>query len=203
MEALEAWRRLDAELIRQRPAGITVGLERLRLAARAVEREHQLSSLALAERVLRDQRFELADDLGVAAKLEVGVDSVLDRRQPQLLEAPDLVLRKRLVLELGQGRPSPECECTTERVGTVFGRQRACVGDEPLEAGEVELRRIDGEEIPRRSRDDDVVTESLAEGGNGVLERGRGRGRRLLAPEVVHEAIGRDHPVRLQKEQRE
>ena len=52
-----------------------VGLERLGLAAAAVQREHQLAAQVLAQRVLSHQRLELADELGVAAEREVGLDA--------------------------------------------------------------------------------------------------------------------------------
>ena len=61
-------------------ARLAVGLERLRLPAGAVKREHPLAVQALAQRVLSDQRVELADHLGVPTGLEVGVDRHLGRR---------------------------------------------------------------------------------------------------------------------------
>ena len=83
---------LDPELLDQRPARVAVDVERLGLATRAVEREHELAAQALAQRVLGDQRLELADELGVAAERELGVDALLERRHAQLLEARDLRL---------------------------------------------------------------------------------------------------------------
>ena len=61
-----------------------VDLERVGLAARAVEREHQLAAQPLAQRVLVDERFELADELRVAAERELGLGALLDEREPQL-----------------------------------------------------------------------------------------------------------------------
>ena len=58
-----------------------VHLERLGLASRPVEREHQLSPKALAQRMLFDERLELADQLLCGPQLEVRLDSLLDRRQ--------------------------------------------------------------------------------------------------------------------------
>ena len=101
--------RLEPELVERRPR-VAVGLERLGLPARAVEREHQLPAQPLAVRMLGDQRLELADELGVAAEREVGLDPLLERRQPQLLEPRRLDPRERLVVELGQRRPAPQRE---------------------------------------------------------------------------------------------
>ena len=96
VEALQLGARLDAELVDERLPRRRVHLERLGLPPGPVEREHQLRARALAKRVRSDERLELADELGVAAEGEVGVDPLLERREPQLLEARDLVLRERL-----------------------------------------------------------------------------------------------------------
>ena len=65
------------ELAPRRP----VDLQRLGLARRAVEREHQLAAQPLAQRVLGDQRLQLADQVRVPAGGEVGVDALLERRR--------------------------------------------------------------------------------------------------------------------------
>ena len=71
-----------------------IGLERLGLAPRAVEREHQLAAERLAQRVLADERLELADHVAVPPELEIGVDALPQRDEPELLEAADLRLRE-------------------------------------------------------------------------------------------------------------
>ena len=82
MQLAEGRARLDPELVHQRAAGVLVGLERLGLPAGAIEREHQLRAQPLAQRILGDERLQLADELGVAAGLEVGVDALLEHGQP-------------------------------------------------------------------------------------------------------------------------
>ena len=67
LELLEAGARLDPELVEQGGARRPVRVERLGLAARAVEREHQLGAERLAQRVLGDERLQLPDELGRAA----------------------------------------------------------------------------------------------------------------------------------------
>ena len=72
----------------------------------------------LACRMLSYERLELGDQRGVMTEREVGLDAVLERDQPQLLEPRDLVLRERLVGEIGQRRPAPERErgsCSVSR----------------------------------------------------------------------------------------
>ena len=58
----------------------------------------------------RTTLLELADELGSATKLELGLDPLLDGGQPQLLEPGGLVLGERLVREVGQRRTAPELE---------------------------------------------------------------------------------------------
>ena len=52
--------------------------------------------------MLLGQRLELADELRVPAEREVGLDPLLQRRKPEILQAPRLGAGKRLTGELGQ-----------------------------------------------------------------------------------------------------
>ena len=54
---------LETELAVEELSALPVGLEGLRLAAGAVEREHQEPAQPLAMRMLADQRFELGHEL--------------------------------------------------------------------------------------------------------------------------------------------
>ena len=112
---------VDAELVDQRPAGVVERRERVRLAAGVVEREHQLRAEPLAQRMAGDLRLELADQLGAAAQREIGLDPVLERRQPLLLEPRDLRLRERLVGHVGQRRAAPDRERLPQPFGRVAG----------------------------------------------------------------------------------
>ena len=133
LELPERRARLEPELVERRPR-VAVGLERLRLPARAVEREHELAPEPLAVRMLGDQRLELADQARVAAEREVGLDPLLERRQPELLEPAGLDPRERLLAELGQRRPAPEGERLAQQARRAAGVGVARLGDEPLEA---------------------------------------------------------------------
>ena len=117
--------RLEPELARQLAPRRPVGLQRLGLARRAVQREHQLAAQPLAQRVLGDQRLELADELRVPAGGEVGVDALLERREPQLLQPRALGLRERLVGEVGERRPAPQ----RERLSCGAARRRAAASN--------------------------------------------------------------------------
>jgi hypothetical protein len=59
--------RLDAELLHQHHSRGPIRLERLSLAARAVQREHLLAAQALAQRMLGGQALQLSHHLVVAA----------------------------------------------------------------------------------------------------------------------------------------
>jgi hypothetical protein len=59
---------------------MVVDLKRFGLAARSVQREHQLPTKALAERLLLHEYLELAHKLGMRTGLQLRVDSLLQRR---------------------------------------------------------------------------------------------------------------------------
>ena len=117
LEMPERLARLEPELGGEVLPAVLVRLQRLRLATRAVQRQHELTAEALAERVALDERLELADQLVVPSEREVAVDPLLEGRQAELVEPGDLRLRERLVREVGEGRPAPERERVTEPVG--------------------------------------------------------------------------------------
>ena len=81
LQALELRARVQAEVLDQDVAGAAVGVERVGLAAGAVEGEHQLRVQALAEGVLGGEALELAGDGGVAAEREVVLEPLLERVQ--------------------------------------------------------------------------------------------------------------------------
>ncbi len=106
---------LDAELLGEELPCAPVKLESVRLAARPVEREHELPARALAQRVLPRQGFELGDELGRAPEREVGLDALLQTGEARLLEPCDLGLGEWLVDEVDERRPPPERQRTAKR----------------------------------------------------------------------------------------
>src|SRR5207244_1760102 len=78
LQLLERGTRLDPQLVDEVPPRRLVRLQRLRLPAGAVEREHQLAAQAFSERMPGDQLLELADDLRVTAVPEIAVDALLE-----------------------------------------------------------------------------------------------------------------------------
>ena len=82
VQLLQRWAGLDSELVDEHAPGVVVDLERFRLPARSIEREHQLAAKPLAKRVLVGERLELADQVAVTACFELCLDPVLERREP-------------------------------------------------------------------------------------------------------------------------
>src|SRR5262249_57763871 len=74
VEPLQRRARLDAELVDECAPGVEIRLERLGLAARAVERQHQLAAQPFAERVLPDEGLELAGEIQTGRLLVCGCD---------------------------------------------------------------------------------------------------------------------------------
>ena len=110
LESLQRLARLDPQLVHEHAPRPWYASSASACRPRPVEREHQLSAQTLAQRVLRDKRLQLGDQVAVAAEREVGLDPLLDCRQPKLLQPRDLDLRKRVVRKLRQRRAAPERE---------------------------------------------------------------------------------------------
>ena len=162
---LGSW--LDAELLDEDLARVAIGLQRIGLAAAAVQREHQLRVQPLAPRMLRPELSELGDQLAVASHRKVGLDAHLQRRQALLLKPRDLGRRERRGSDLGERRPAPQLQRRTQRRGSVVatsGRERlAAVSDQTLEALSVELAGAHAQPVAgRRSYQHLRVVERLS-----------------------------------------
>src|SRR4051794_12666470 len=62
---------LDPELLDECSSRLLVGLERLRLAARPVQRNHQLATQALPQRMLPGKRLQLPNEIGVSPQHQI------------------------------------------------------------------------------------------------------------------------------------
>ena len=85
----------------------------------------------LAQRMLGDQRVELADHLGVPAGREVGVDRHLRRAQPQIVEAADLGGRERLVGDVRERVAVPQRERLARRATPSSSRSKRAASTSP------------------------------------------------------------------------
>ena len=156
----------------------------------------------------RDERLELGDEDTVAPAREVGVDPLLECRQPRLVQALDLHRRSRLEEEVGERRAAPEAERLPQRVSDlVRTRQALRLLDELLEAPRVDVGRIDVEHVAARLREQPRLAvlrlEQLPEPRDVHLERVRGRLGRRASPELVDEPVRRERLIRVQQEDRE
>jgi hypothetical protein len=155
---------------------------------------------ALAERVGTGERLELTRDLGVAAAGELGVEPLLVRGEPQLVQPGDLGLSERLVRQVGERRPPPQIESVAQQLRRRRGSCAAGLGDELLEALEVELTRLEAQDVAGRARDDHTRSELPAQLGDEDVDALDDRRGRRLAPELVDQPLGRDHLVRVQEQ---
>ena len=193
LELLEAGARLDSELVEEGGARRPVRVERLGLATRAVEREHQLRAERLAQRVLGDERLQLRHELGRAAGREVGLDPLLDRRDVLLLEPGGLERE----LAVAERVAAPETQRLAQQLGGAWRLAAPRRGDELVEAPHVDVPL---DEVAGLARLDRTFSECLAEARDVDLQR-RGRGRRrLVAPELVDQVLRRHDPTGVQGE---
>ena len=71
--------------------------------------------------MLRDQRLQLRHECGIAAKCEIGIDSLLERAQSQLVELCHGGARERLGPQLRQRLIPPELEGIVQQGGPTLG----------------------------------------------------------------------------------
>src|SRR4051812_37883237 len=103
-----------------------------------------------------DQRLELRYELGVTSARELCVHEVRLRGQPGLLEPSRFALGERLVVEVGERVSAPQCQCLPQQFGIARGAPAPC---EQLEALEVELPRLDPQQVTRWSGQQPVLAE--------------------------------------------
>jgi hypothetical protein len=193
--------------LEERALRLAIRRERLGPAARPVQRQHQLLAKPLAQWVLLDERLQLGEQLDVEAEQEIGRDTVLERRDAQLLEADDLRLREREARELGQRGSAPQVEGFAQlrrREDGVAGDERASsLRRQALEPKHVDALRVHAQDVaglPCRER---VVREHLAQPGGVDMQRGRSRLGRRETPQPFDQLVGGDDAVRVQDQQRE
>src|SRR5262249_3011947 len=152
--------RLEAEFAAKLPSAESVGFQRRRLAAAAIERQHQLSAQRLPKRVPADKRLQLADHIGMAPERQFDFEPLLDRRQAKLSESVALAVPMR-GSKLGKGFAAPERERLSElrgrRLWIAASERGPTLAKQPLEAEEVKMLGLDAEQVAGRLRDDDLM----------------------------------------------
>ena len=206
LQTLQRRAGVDAELLGQGLPRRSVAVERLRLPAAAIQREHVLSPEPLAQWVLGDEGRELRDHLRLATACEVGVDPPLERTQPELLQASDGRQRERLV-EVGERRSPPQVERLAQRRG---GLRRPVVVEgldprlgEPLEPAQVQFAGLHGDRVAASAGRDRVLAQRVAQIRDVALQDVGGGLGRLVPPDVVDQPARGDDLVRVQEQHRE
>ena len=173
-------------------------MERVGLAAAAVEREHQLAAQTLAERGLGDERLELRDERVLAAESEVGVGAILERRETELFQPRDLALCEGLVPQVGQRLPAPERKRLAQIRSSARSGSTRCRARASSDSNLARSSSLHGDvhQIAGRARLDPVCAEELAQGGDVPVQRGlRGPGGRL-SPKGVDQLLAAARPPR-------
>jgi hypothetical protein len=205
LELAQRRRGLETELVEEARSRPAVRLESVGLPASAVQRQHQLGDEALVQRVLSDKLFELGYQRRVSAECQLGVEQLLQRFEPDLLEPLDRRPGERLVGEICERRPAPDRQRVAKQVdgagrvaaGAAFLR----LGSSALEVGEVELVRRQAEDISRRpGLDRSIRAERFPQIRDLPLNlRDRSHGW-PAGVERIGEDVDGDHPVGIQKQ---
>ena len=193
LELAKPWTGLDAELVDERWRACPVRLERLGLPARPVEREHQQSARALAQRVLRHERLRFAP---TASAWRPHASSASRRRSRA--SSAQLVEPRRHLLEDTAPRPgrrapgrararAPRPSSSAASASRPVLEGDAAVVRQPLELLQVERVGLDAEDVPGAAGLDRILAERLAEVRDVPLDEIRGRRRWLVGPQLVDE----------------
>ena len=195
LELLQRRPRLEAELLDQRPAPALKRVQRVGLPAAAIQRQHQLAAQPLSEHVLGDQRLELRHQLEMAAGRQIGIDPILQRREPQLLQPGDLALRERLAPQIGQRLPPPQRQRITQPGRAIPGiPARTRPLDQQLKPRHIDLIRRRAQQIPRRPRPDPLSPQQLAQRRHMPVQRVLRATRRILTPQRLDQLRARAPP---------
>jgi hypothetical protein len=161
---------------------------------------------AFLERVGHGQGLELADQLGVAAEGQLGLEPLVEDAQALLLQAGGLGLGEAHPLEVGQRPPAPQPQRPPEPVGgrvQLPGRPgRPGLGEQALEVGQVELLRPDLDEVAGLAGDQDALglAEGLAQLVDQEVQRLPPRAGRRVVPQGLDQAGGGHDLVGLEQQ---
>ena len=208
LQLLQGRARLDAELVDERAASLPVGLQGLRLPAGPVQRRHEVAPQALPERMLRDQRLQLPDELAVPAEREVGVDAQLDGRQPDLLEPRDRSARRsaRTRRRRAPARATGGARRAAARTPRPSGPGAGGSAASSTRRSKRWRSSSPGwttDHVARRPGPQHVVRQRLAQARDVDSQRSGGPLGCVIAPQVVDQPVGGHDLVGVQQERRE
>ncbi len=195
---------VDAELVAQQHPGSLERPERLGLAARPVQADHELLPPSLAQRLVGDEVLEGGDGRGPELELRVRAD--LEGQVAQLLEPAPLEDRRWPLAELVVGTPPPSVHGGSQELQAVLRRHRGRPGTHPCEcvlegigiAGHVDAR----EEVAAGAGLDGVGADDLAQAHHVGLQRA-GVAHDIARPERLPQDFVGDHLIELERQRGE
>jgi hypothetical protein len=189
-EALQLLAGLEAKFFVEELARASVRGERVGLALRSIQGEHQLTPQPFAVRVVANKPLQLVDQLGILAEREVCLDPIFEHGDAKILQALGLRPQGSFVADPREGMTPPELQglaqprCRAARCSAFNGLMP--LFREPLETGRVHVVARDVERIARPSAcDRGICTQHRAELGDIGAQRRRGPVGRLAMPELV------------------
>ncbi len=197
--------RVHAQLLDEQGAGPAVLLQRLRGPPGAVQGEHQLAPQVLAERVLRDQGAQVADEFPGLAPVQPQLVELLGRGQPPLVQGGGRRRERRAPASRHDGAP-PQGERLAQPVGRLVRQSGGDVppglGGQPVEAAQVELVVVHDGAVAGAVGDDQggPLRDAAAQIGDGLADLVDGRRRRIVVPDGLDEPGDRHHPAGLQQQ---
>jgi hypothetical protein len=174
-----------------------------------VQRPHELRDEPLPEGMQHDQFPQLADEPGqTAAHREGGLDAGLQRVETPLGEPGRVRGHQRRRRDVGERRPSPQCECVVEhlpgrrRIGSRT-QQRLALGQQVVEPVGVEITPPAAEPISPRLGGQHrrvPVADRAAQRQHVPPDEGLGRTGRLVRPQLLDQVPDRHGPVRVDQQ---
>ena len=204
----EVWTRVGAQLVGQRAAGVFERGQRVGRPSRGGERADELRARTFPQRLRGDGLPQLGEDVLGPPERQPGLDVIVRRVGPQLLEPGGLGGGERRVGQVGERRPAPQRHRIAEngrrpRVLAVL-QQRTAFARKGFEGGCVHFVRFDDQPVPGGGELDRCqVLQRRPQPGDLRLQGVRGAVRRVFAVHAVDQPLGRDESTGLQGEQRQ
>ena len=184
LEPPEIRARLEPQLVREHAPCLLERLERIRLAAAAVERQHQLPPEPLPERVVDERRAQRRCQLTVLSEPERHLELLLERVNTQRLEPACLGGEPHRLGQTLQRRSPPQCQRRRDRVlrstDVAVPQRGARLREQFLEPERVHERVLQGVAIGEA--DDRLAPERRAKPCDVVMKGVPRSGRQLLPP---------------------
>ncbi len=213
VQAPQADTRVEAVTLGQTPAHLGEHVQGLHLPTRPVQGDHLQAPQPLPQRMPGGDRRQVVNHLVVATQRQHHLGVVLDRAQPQAVQASPLArgdpgeIRQRRAPPRRPGLP--EHPVRSQQITGSAGLPRLL--NQPLEAQPINILRGHLQRVPRRPPDQNpgrlarppIRLQSTAQVRH-IRLHGPGRpGRRIVPPQAVDQLSHRHDPVGLQHQQRE